>query len=123
MPGVEEDIDSPAGKIFKNPYAEVIRSIFGIQWKSVIALHKCLTLSRTDLMDAMNLDSLDSSKSKASLKEKLEQNKDLKNMVAWVDVALFERNLKLGEESVSHCKSIIGLISRHANALDYLAKE
>ena len=102
---------------------EVIRSLFGIHWKDVIALHKCLTLSRTRLVDALNLDFLDASKSKASNKEKLDQNKDLSNMVKWVDSILFEKTLKLGEESINHCKSIIGLISGHENAFDYLAEE
>lgn len=42
-------------------------------------------------------------------------------MTAWVDDVLFGKEMKLSEESVNHCKNIIGLIARYPNALDYLS--
>lgn len=72
MPDINIDLDTNEMKIFKNTYVEVLRMFFGIQWKRMIVLHKCLTMQSSDLMNALNIDSLDPSKSKATLKEKLE---------------------------------------------------
>ena len=67
MPDFGEDLDSPSAQIFKDPYSEIFKQLFGINWKPMIALHKCLTLQGSDLVDALNLNALDSSKSTSSV--------------------------------------------------------
>lgn len=83
--------------------------MFGISWLGIIALHKTLTLKRDDLLLALEI---------IDTKEKEQRIEVLRK---WTMEQLLESSLGLNQESISHCKSIIGLINGHAASFDYIA--
>lgn len=52
LPDVDEEVD---WKKNKNQYAQLFRDMFGIHWRTMISLHKMLTLSTPDLIFALGL--------------------------------------------------------------------
>jgi hypothetical protein len=66
LPDVDEDTES---KKFKNQYVSIFKEIFGIRWKGMITLHKTLTLTSDELIDAMSLNDIEGDKDSKARKQ------------------------------------------------------
>lgn len=97
-----------------NKYSELFKKIFGINWRSMITLHKLLTLSESELVSALDYTLL--------LKnEKVISHEN--NIRYWVYYYLFENSLHLNDDSINYVRSILGLMCRDAPSFDFIAKE
>lgn len=108
----EEDVIEEV-ELNKNAYVGVFRSMFGIRWRPIIALHKALTLSKAELLQVLGF----------SLNADQELSPALQNVQTWLQLALLDGALQLNDQSASYCKSIVALIQGHAAGFDFIASE
>jgi hypothetical protein len=88
-----------------------------------MTLHKALTVSRNQLLEAFFKAGSTKPMSPQDYFKLDPSKKQVENLRVWLNQTLFAKALNLQSSSVNYCKSLIGIIQNFPPALDFIANE